>query len=200
MYRRRFPISGALIGMIVITGCTSVASAPSATAGVSDAVPVEATLTMPFLGDPAKASAPLTGMPAPVASDTPGNPPAETPTPDLPIQPGDDTAATDLAANPACGADGTPRVTFRWQAAIVAGAAQRVDVSVRQDGFEVGEFESSDRLAPDASDFVFDGRMEPGLIHVWRVLTDQGGRWVSSPVETFTGPLCGRDPITPSAP
>jgi hypothetical protein len=141
-----------------------------------------------------------TGTPPVSATQTPEVGPTPTRTPDLPVIPDGDRAATDLTSQPGCSTDGRRIATLRWAPAISRGSEQRVDVSHRLDGFEVGEYASFAPLGAEEAMLVWDGRIEPGTLHVWRVLTRHDDAWLTGDAATFSGLLCGRDPVTPTTP
>ena len=97
-------------------------------------------------------------------------------------------AATALRSTVGCrGEPPRARVVLRWTPS--GAGAQRVDVSVLDDGFAAGTFASSRPLPPDRAVL---GWPEPGgeAMHFWRVRTRVDGRWVDSETATFTGPGC----------
>jgi hypothetical protein len=84
-------------------------------------------------------------------------------------------------------------VTFRWRPAPQRGDVQRLDVTAFLDGFKTGRFMGSERLAPDASTYRWEG-LEP-FGYQWRVLTRHGDAWTTSREATFSGPVCVSDEI-----
>jgi hypothetical protein len=79
-----------------------------------------------------------------------------------------------------------------WKVAATPGIVQRVDVSLYQDGFETGNFETGGSLPPSQSSLVWQ-RLEPGIIHYYRVLTLHTHGWVTSETASFEGPTCVAD-------
>ena len=79
-----------------------------------------------------------------------------------------------------------------WKVAATPGIAQRVDVSIYRDGFETGKFETVGSLPPRQSSLVWE-RLDPGIIHYYRVLTLHTQGWVASETASFEGPTCVAD-------
>jgi len=203
-----------LFPVIHLVGCAPAASAPrpngeSHPAGLAQ--PPASTLVVPYAetsetawpptpGPRTTDMGPPTGIPSVAPTLPSGTAPIPTRTPDLPVMPDGERAATGLTAEPGCSTDGRSVATLRWTPAISRGVEQRVDVAHRLDGFEIGEYASSAPLLPDEAELVWDGGLEPGLLHAWRVLTRQDDTWASSDAATFSALLCGRDPATPATP
>ena len=76
-----------------------------------------------------------------------------------------------------------------WAQPARAGAAQRIAITIYGDRFEDGKFELSPELAPGETSLVWD-RLHGQAFHYWRVVTQQGGRWVPSETGVFEGPTC----------
>jgi hypothetical protein len=79
-----------------------------------------------------------------------------------------------------------------WKVAATPGIAQRVDVSIYRDGFATGNFETAGSLSPSQSSLEWQ-RLEPGIIHYYRVLTLHTHGWVGSEIASFEGPTCVAD-------
>jgi hypothetical protein len=83
-----------------------------------------------------------------------------------------------------------------WVPAGASAAEQRVAVSIYRNGFETGNFDSSESLPPERA--ALDWRQLRGqAIHLWRVLTRYGETWVASETASFEGPLCVADNANP---
>jgi hypothetical protein len=79
-----------------------------------------------------------------------------------------------------------------WKVAATPGIAQRVDVSIYRDGFETGKFETVGSLPPSQASLAWE-RLDPGIIHYYRVLTLHTHGWVASETASFEGPTCVAD-------
>lgn len=84
-------------------------------------------------------------------------------------------------------------VELVWQSGGPTAGAQRVDVSKLRDGFELGRYEVSPRLAPGRASIGLSGP-EPGIHYYWRVLTETPRGWAPSRLERFEAPVCPWDP------
>ncbi len=109
-------------------------------------------------------------------------------------------AATGLRADPGCSQTDLrqPIATLSWSVAQMPGTAQRVDVTTSPEGFEEGQFQSSERLLADMSRIVWED-LDAGIIYYWRVLTLQQGGWVASRTASFQAPICVADFVSPAA-
>jgi len=98
--------------------------------------------------------------------------------------------ATRLRSTTSC-SQNAPRTGIahlRWRAAR-PGGTQWIVVTNLLRGFEFGKYEAAGPLPPSRR--TFDWRRVHGQsIHLWRVLTFRGGRWLGSPTARFTGPTC----------
>ena len=79
-----------------------------------------------------------------------------------------------------------------WKIAAEPGSAQRVDVTIYRDGFETGKFETTGPIPFGQSSLVWE-RLDPGIIHYYRVLTLHTQGWASSETASFEGPTCVAD-------
>lgn len=95
-----------------------------------------------------------------------------------------------LTADPHC-EDGRAVVDLAWVPA-TGDRPQRVEVTIRRDGFEGGEVDAGPELGPDASGLRWD-RLEGQAVHYWRVVAGEGAARVVSEVATFEGPSCPVD-------
>lgn len=95
-----------------------------------------------------------------------------------------------LAATPRC-EEGTGLVDLTWVPA-TGERPQRVDVTIRADGFETGQFDSSASLGADDSSLVWD-QPQGQAVHYWRVVAGSGAGQVTSGVASFEGPSCPVD-------
>jgi hypothetical protein len=66
---------------------------------------------------------------------------------------------------------------------------QRVELTVRADGFERGDFETSKTLPGGQGSFTWMP-LQGQAIHFWRVSTFNGTDWAPSDVSSFVGPTC----------
>lgn len=97
-------------------------------------------------------------------------------------------AATNLQAQPEC--SGTDPVAYlSWTIAAQQGTAQRIDVATFIGGFEAGIFETTGAFPPERSTIIWD-KVNPGVLHFWRVLTLHEIGWIPSEVATFNGMTC----------
>jgi hypothetical protein len=76
-----------------------------------------------------------------------------------------------------------------WKTGKTPGSEQRVDVTIFRDGFERGDFESTEPLPPDQSSLVWE-QLRGQAIHHWRVRTLHPDGWVPSETASFEGPTC----------
>lgn len=108
-------------------------------------------------------------------------------------------AAGDLRAEPGCSQTELrqPIATLSWSVAQKLGTAQRVDVATSPEGFEEGQFQSSDRLPASMSRIVWED-LDAGIIYRWRVLTLQPDGWSASRTESFEAPICVADLVSPA--
>lgn len=104
--------------------------------------------------------------------------------------------ATDLQARAECiGTPPRPVVHLRWTPG--GRGRQRVDVSVIDNSFEPGTYESSELLGAATSDLDWH-RARSEATHLWRVLTEADDAWIASATGRFDGPGCvGVDPQQP---
>jgi hypothetical protein len=102
--------------------------------------------------------------------------------------------ATDLQARTECSNTQLRKgiAKLSWKIASNVGSAQRVDVTIYRDGFETGKFETIGPLPPGQSSLVWE-RLDPGIIHYYRVLTLHTQEWVPSETASFEGPTCVAD-------
>ena len=97
-------------------------------------------------------------------------------------------SAVDLTSQAECvGAPPAPIVAMAWRPS--GAGAQRVDVTVTADGFDTGNFLSSDPLDPSKGTLEWHAA-EGEAVHRWRVLTRTDGGWTPSATATFEGPGC----------
>ena len=102
--------------------------------------------------------------------------------------------ATALEAKTEC-SETEPRkaiARLTWKVAGIPGSEQRVAVTVYRDGFETGKFETTGSLLPGQSSLIWN-KVDPGVIHYYRVLTLHGQMWTPSDTATFDGPTCVAD-------
>jgi hypothetical protein len=84
-----------------------------------------------------------------------------------------------------------------WTVAPSRGVEQKVVITLLRDGFEKGDYESSERLPAKQSSLRWE-RLSGQAIHFWRVLTLlETGEWVPSETAQFEGPTCVRDAVSP---
>jgi len=76
-----------------------------------------------------------------------------------------------------------------WSEPARSGVAQRIAVTIYGDGFETGKFDLSPELKPGETTLVWD-QLYGQAFHYWRVMTQQGGKWVPSETGSFEGPTC----------
>jgi len=110
-------------------------------------------------------------------------------------------AASGLQAMVGC-SESEPRngiAKLSWDIAPKSGSSQRVVMTIFRDGFITGRFQKSEPLASDETSLVWE-RLEPGIIHFWRVLTLQPDRWVASETATLDPPMCVADEAPRSTP
>ena len=97
-------------------------------------------------------------------------------------------AASNLRAQPSCNEANRGVVAMRWDPA-TRGGSQRVDVTGFQNGFETGQYESTEELSQSRATWLW-GRAPKGGFYLWRVLTRHGSRWTPSEIGRFPGPSC----------
>ena len=107
------------------------------------------------------------------------------------LSPGGAGAAADLRADVECSglAPGLAVASLRWAPAAERGLQQRVAVSLFEDGFERGDFETSAALSVDRSVMEWS-RVHGRAFHFWRVLTLHDDGWHPSPTFRFEGVAC----------
>lgn len=105
--------------------------------------------------------------------------------------------ARHLRAAPECDGPGEPVVYLRWRAA--ARGAQRVDTTKFFRGFQTGDYERGRRLDRGVERLKLRD-VETGIHYQWRVMTRRGGRWLSSKIGEFDGPVCVEDTNPRGAP
>lgn len=130
---------------------------------------------------------------SPPASHSPGStaPPGTSPPPptsSAPVSTSPGVGASELRAESRCaGTPPAPVTDFWWNP--TGRGPQRVDLTALSDGFATGRYETVATLPADAATFRLDGP-DGEAKHHWRVLTQEGERWISSEVATFQAPGC----------
>lgn len=199
-------------GLLMMAGCASAgrpstSAAEGAGADRPTAAPTSVGGTPTTSGgdvDPYAASPTTAGSTPPSMSGDIGSPttgPADTTTTAL-VQgtirtpAGGSLAASSLSASPRCGPDGsrTALADLSWSPAGQPGSEQVVQLTTFQNGLDNGRYEASTSLPGNASTFTWP-KVNPNGVHIWRVLTRQGGDWVASAAHEFTGPVCVGDPV-----
>src|SRR5262249_40381954 len=102
-------------------------------------------------------------------------------------------AATNLVAHAEC-SQTTPGQAVAYLSWTITspGSAQRVDFTIFPDGFATGDYKSVGPLPSNQSSLTFD-QLKGQAVHQWRVLTMDGGAWITSETERFEGPTCVRN-------
>lgn len=190
-------------------GATAGSSRPSSVATVTDGAPTSmeretdvgqeakeptksVTTTKTAPGPPTtppSADHPPTSVPAtPTTTATTGTLSTTMGSPPPGVTQGGPGSATRLSASSGC--EGTPPrdvVRMRWQPS--GAGRQRIDVTVLDNGFQPGTFESSHVLGAGESSLRWD-HSRGEATHYWRVVTLVSGRWVASQTASFEGPGC----------
>jgi len=114
---------------------------------------------------------------------------------------GGSEAARGLRADPGCSQTELrqPIASLSWSVAQRLGTTQRVDVTTSPEGFEEGQFQSSERFPADMSRIVWEDDLDAGIIYRWRVLTLQPDGWWASATASFEAPTCVADFVSPAA-
>lgn len=150
---------------------------------------------------PSRPTITATQLPTPTPTHTPTptfDPQSFTPEPTATaltmLPPGGAAAASGLAAQAQCGANGVA-VTFTW----VPGrgiTSQAVDVSNFNNDFLTGTFRFSDPLPAEARSYLWDA-LPDGVLFTWRVRSQVDSGWAASETMTIETPFCGGDSARP---
>lgn len=104
--------------------------------------------------------------------------------------------ATQLTALVECVDDPRPRAVahLRWRPARQA-EAQRVEVTVRRDGFATGDYDAGPLLDADSAEVDWT-QLHGQAVHLWRVVTLTGEASTPSDTAVFEGPDCAADYVS----
>ena len=151
---------------------------------------------------PARSVGPTSNVsPSPMPSPdlTPLNSPSPTPSPSPSLNgpvlaAGGQRAATNLESRTGCSDDepGKGFADLKWSPATQPGREQKIQVTIFRRGFEAGDFQTSEALAPERTTYRWT-RPQGQAIHYWQVLTRHSDGWIPSETAKFEGPACVAD-------
>jgi hypothetical protein len=90
----------------------------------------------------------------------------------------------------ACDIYGNVAATFKWRQQITGGVSQYLDISVANNNFASGTFQSSGQLADGREEYTWSGLVANGTTYYWRINTVFNGYSYYSTTESFTTPKC----------
>jgi hypothetical protein len=142
----------------------------------------------------------LNSSPTPSTDVKPSNSPSEpVPSPRSSLSgpvlvAGGERAASNLESQSGCREDepGKGFVDLRWSPATRRGQEQRIQVTIFREGFDTGNFKTSEVLTPERDSYQWT-QPEGQARHYWRVLTRHSDGWIPSETARFEGPSCVAD-------
>lgn len=142
-------------------------------------------------------SSTVSPSPSPSPNLTPSSSQSPAPSPTTPslggpvLVAGGKRAASNLESQSGCSDDelGKGFVDLKWTPATQRGQEQKLQVTIYREGFETGNFQTSEALSPGRPSYRWS-RVEGQAIHYWRVLTRHSDGWIPSETAKFEGPSC----------